>query len=238
MNEDLRHIVECLLFAAEKPLTLDTLRQVLSEADTRAIRAALQALTVEYERRGGGFFLREVAGGFQLRTRPAYAEYIRRLRQSTPPRLSRPALETLAIIAYHQPLIRTEIERLRGVDCGGVLRVLLERRIVRVIGRKEIPGRPLIYATTRHFLEMFDLKDLKDLPSPKEIEAMVAADRGETLPETPPPHGFQPDLPFPEPSAAPASEPEPESVAQSESESNPPPASAADPAATEPPKNS
>jgi segregation and condensation protein B len=118
-----------------------------------------------------------VAGGFQFRTRPEYSQWVKKLIAPKPTRLSKAALETLAIIAYKQPIIRSEIEHIRGVDSGGVLRMLLEKNLIRVMGRKEIPGRPLIYGTTRHFLEVFELKNLKDLPTPKEIEEMgVAAD--------------------------------------------------------------
>jgi segregation and condensation protein B len=102
-------------------------------------------------------------------------QWIKRLLQPKPLRLSKAALETLAIIAYKQPVIRSDVEHIRGVDCGGVLRVLLERKFVRVLGRREIPGRPLIYATTKRFLEVFDLKNLKDLPTPKEIEEFGSA---------------------------------------------------------------
>ena len=129
----------------------------------------------EYEDRRGGFYLDEVAGGYQIRTRPEYTEWIKKLIQPKPLRLSKPALETLVIIAYKQPIIRSDIEHIRGVDCGGVLRVLLERKLVRILGRKEIAGRPLIYATTKRFLEVFDLKSLRDLPTPKEIEELGAA---------------------------------------------------------------
>ncbi len=171
--EDLKNIVESILFVAEEPLTVDRIKRVVADADTTEIRAALQALSQEYEDREGGFYLREVAGGFQFRTRPDYTEWVKRLLMPKPPRLSRAALETLAIIAYKQPAIRSDIEHLRGVDCGGVLRVLLERNLIRVLGRKDIPGRPLIYGTTRRFLEVFDLKDLKELPSPEEIESVA-----------------------------------------------------------------
>ena len=171
--EDLKNIVESILFVAEEPLTVDRIKRVVADADTTEIRAALQALSQEYEVREGGFYLREVAGGFQFRTRPDYTEWVKRLLMPKPPRLSRAALETLAIIAYKQPAIRSDIEHLRGVDCGGVLRVLLERNLIRVLGRKDIPGRPLIYGTTRRFLEVFDLKDLKELPSPEEIESVA-----------------------------------------------------------------
>ena len=171
--KDLKNIVESILFVAEEPLTVDRIKRLVVEAEAGEIRDALQALSQEYASRQGGVYLRQVAGGFQFRTRPDYTEWVKRLLQPKPPRLSRAALETLAIIAYKQPVIRSDVEHLRGVDCGGVLRVLLERNLIRVLGRKEIPGRPLIYGTTRKFLEVFDLKDLKDLPSPQEIESVA-----------------------------------------------------------------
>lgn len=182
MIKDLKNIIESLLFVAEEPLTVDALKKVLNLAETKEIRNALKELADEYEVRKGGFFLREVAGGYQLRTRPEYNQWIKRLIQPKPIRLSKAALETLAIVAYKQPIIRSDIEHIRGVDCGGILRMLLERKLIRVLGRKEIPGRPLIYATTKHFLQVFDLKDLKDLPTPREIEEL-----GEAQSENSPP---------------------------------------------------
>ncbi|MFC1875914.1 SMC-Scp complex subunit ScpB [Thermodesulfobacteriota bacterium] len=170
--DDLKNIIESLLFVAEEPLSIEQINQVLSLPDTKTIRQALNELIADYERRQGAFTLHEVAGGYQFRSRPDYVPWIRRLLQPKPSRLSKAALETLAIIAYKQPMIRSDVEHLRGVDCGGVLRMLLERKLIRVLGRKEIPGRPLIYATTKQFLQVFDLKNLKDLPSPKEIEAL------------------------------------------------------------------
>ncbi len=170
--EDIKYIIESLLFVSETPLTINRIQKVLGQDDTKEIHAALTALAVEYEARKGGFLLREVAGGYQIRSRPEYREWIKRLIQPTPLRLSKAALETLAIIAYKQPAIRSDIEHIRGVDCGGILRMLLERKLIRVLGRKQIPGRPLIYATTKQFLEIFDLKDLKDLPTPDEIESL------------------------------------------------------------------
>ena len=167
--DDLKNIIESLLFVAEAPLSLERLKQVTA-GETKEVRQALEDLANEYDARKGGFLLREVAGGYQIRTRPEYVDWIKRLLQPNPPRFSKAAMETLAIIAYKQPIIRSEVENIRGVDCGGVLRLLLERKLIRILGRKEIPGRPLIYATTKQFLEMFDLKDLKDLPTPKEIE--------------------------------------------------------------------
>ena len=168
--DNIKNIIESLLFASDEPLTLDRLKQIITDAGSQELRGVLEELKADYDERQGGFYLNEVAGGYQIRTRPQYKEWIKRLLQPRPQRLSKAALETLAIIAYKQPIIRSDIEHIRGVDCGGVLRMLLERQFIRVLGRKEIPGRPLIYATTKRFLEVFDLKDLKDLPTPKEIE--------------------------------------------------------------------
>lgn len=168
--ENLKNIIDSLLFVAEETLSLDRLKKILPQAEAEAIREAVAALQAEYDARPGGFYLAEVAGGYQFRSRPEYTPWIRRMVDPKPLRLSKAAMETLAVIAYKQPIIRADVEHIRGVDCGGVLRVLLERKLVRVLGRKEIAGRPLIYATTKTFLETFDLKDLHDLPSPKEIE--------------------------------------------------------------------
>ncbi len=173
--EDLKHIIESLLFVAEEPISLNRFKRIIAQVEGREIKEALTELAVEYETRRCVFYLDEVAGGWQIRSRPEYNEWIRKMIQPKPLRLSKAALETLVIIAYKQPIIRSDIEYLRGVDCGGVLRVLLERKLIRVLGRREIAGRPLIYATTKRFLEVFDLKDLKDLPTPKEIEELGAS---------------------------------------------------------------
>ena len=170
--DNLKNIIESLIFISDGPLTLDQIKGVLPGADPKQIRLMIYELIKEYETPQRGFYIREIAGGIQFRTRPEYKEYIAALLRSTPPKLSKAGLETLAIIAYKQPVIRADIEHIRGVDCGGVLRMLMERKLVRVLGRREIPGRPLIYATTKKFLEIFDLKSLKDLPTPKEIEEL------------------------------------------------------------------
>ena len=170
--EDIKNIIESLLLVAEEPLKIDRIKNILALAEKKEIQNALTELSSEYENRKGGFFLREVAGGYQIRTRPEYREWIKRLIQPKPLRLSKPALETLSIIAYKQPIIRSDIEHIRGVNCGGILRMLLERKLVRILGRKAIPGRPHIYATTKQFLEVFDLKNLEDLPTPKEISEL------------------------------------------------------------------
>ena len=173
--DDLKNIIESLLFVSDEPLSIDRFKNLIGQVETKEIRQALGELQADYEARRGGFYLNQVAGGYQIRTRSEYTEWIKRLLQPKPLRLSKAALETLAIIAYKQPVIRSDVEHIRGVDCGGVLRVLLERKFIRVLGRKEIPGRPLIYATTKRFLEVFDLKNLKDLPTPKEIEEFGSA---------------------------------------------------------------
>jgi segregation and condensation protein B len=172
--EDLKTIIESLLFVADKPMSIEKLAEIIEEADSQAIRAVLVLLLEEFNNPGRGFRLHEVAGGYQFRTHPECQAYIKRMLKPAPSRLSRAALETLAIIAYKQPIIRSDIEHIRGVDSGGVLRVLMEKKLIRVLGRREIPGRPLIYATTKHFLEVFDLKNLKDLPTPREIEELTS----------------------------------------------------------------
>ncbi len=153
MIKDLKNIIESLLFVAEGPLTIDRIKKVLNLTEAKEIHNALKELVDEYEVRQGGFSLHEVAGGYQLRTRPEYTQWIKLLIQPKPYRLSKSALETLAIAAYKQPIIRSAIEQIRGVDCGGILRMLLERKLIRVLGRKEIPGRPLIYASTKQFMD-------------------------------------------------------------------------------------
>jgi segregation and condensation protein B len=173
--DNLKQIVESLLFVAEEPLTVERIRSIIAVVTPDEVLNALSTLSDEYDSRDGGFYLREVAGGYQLRTRTEYTQWIKRLLQPKQQRLSKAALETLAIIAYKQPVIRNDVEYLRGVDCGGIMRMLLERKFIRILGRKEFPGRPMIYGTTRYFLEVFDLKDLKDLPTPKEIEALGKA---------------------------------------------------------------
>ncbi len=172
MTEPLKFIIECLLFVSEEPLSVQQLKTILEDAEPTDIRAALQDLIQEYDCRGGGFGLKQVAGGYQFRTNSDYSAWVKKLLKPSPARLSRAALETLAIIAYKQPIIRSDVEHIRGVDCGSVLRMLLEKKLIRVLGRKDIPGRPMIYGTTRQFLEVFNLKDLRDLPSPKEIESL------------------------------------------------------------------
>jgi len=170
MAKSLKLILEALLFSSDKPLAIKDFRNCLPEADTSDIKNALKVLEHDYEVMDRSYILKEVAGGYQFRTRSEYGSYILKMLQSTPNRLSRAAMETLAIIAYKQPILRHEIERLRGVDVGGILRTLLEKGLIRIMGRKNLPGRPLIYGTAKRFLEVFDLRDISSLPKLKEIK--------------------------------------------------------------------
>ena len=172
MNSDLSSIIESLIFTADSALSTDRLCELLNEYERDQIKEALADTVAYYQGRGGGFELVEVAGGWQFRTRPVYHSYITRQIKTRASKFSQSALETLAIIAYRQPITRAEVEHLRGVDCGGVLKSLLEKHLVRILGKKDIPGRPLIYGTSKEFLEVFGLKDLKSLPTLREIQAL------------------------------------------------------------------
>lgn len=165
---ELKALVEGLLLVADVPLCPERVAQVL-EIDPPQALALLQMLQEEYDSDRRGMVLHRIDGGFQLRTRPEHAEWIRRFRKSRPFRFSRASLETLAIVAYRQPVTRAEIEYLRGVDSGGVVRSLLDKRLIRIQGKKDIPGKPLIYGTSREFLELFGLQSLAGLPTLKEF---------------------------------------------------------------------
>ena len=181
-RDELKAVIESLLFASDGPLTLPRLGEVLEGVEQRDIASALQELQAEYEAAGRGFWLAEVANGYQLRTPKENADWVKRLYRDRPARMTRATLETLAIVAYKQPVTRAEIEAIRGVDVEGVLASLLERRLVRIVARKDIPGRPFLYGTTPEFLEMFNLKDLSHLPTLKEMEEMVSPPAEETPP--------------------------------------------------------
>jgi segregation and condensation protein B len=173
MMDRLQAIVESLLFAAAAPVPLARLVQALDGHDRREVAAAVRRLGETYEREGRGLRVVEVAGGFQIRTVAEHGPWVRRLLGGKPPRLSRPMLETLAIIAYRQPCTRPEIEAIRGVDVDAVVTTLLERRMIRIVGRKEAPGRPILYGTTPEFLEVFGLPDLEALPPLRDLGEMA-----------------------------------------------------------------
>jgi segregation and condensation protein B len=179
VNSGLSSIIESLIFAADSALSTDRICELLHEFGQDEIKSALAEAVAYHRERCGGFDLVEVAGGWQFRTRPAFHSYITRHIKSKTSKFSQSALETLAIIAYRQPITRVEVEHLRGVDCGGLLRSLLEKHLVRILGKKDIPGRPLIYGTSKEFLEIFGLRDLKSLPTLREIQALDAVTKYE-----------------------------------------------------------
>ena len=174
-SKRLRSILESLLFAAGDPVPLGKLVQLLPGYEKRDVVRTLTELGEEYARDERGFRLQQIAGGYQLRTSRANAEFVKALLAQRPVRLTRASLETLAVIAYRQPVTRPEIEAIRGVDVDAVLTTLLERRLVRVLGRKDVVGRPLLYGTTPEFLETFGLKDLASLPTLEELGSSADA---------------------------------------------------------------
>ncbi|MBK6848580.1 MAG: SMC-Scp complex subunit ScpB [Proteobacteria bacterium] len=165
-GEPLRRILESLIFAADKPLTSQQLRRITG-ASAAAIEGALERSRELFAQTG--LELVSVGGGHHFRTDPQHAHWVRQIFGARPQRLTRPMLEALAIIAYRQPVTRPEVEDIRGVDCGGTLRLLLERNLIRIIGKKEDVGRPLLYGTTKYFLEFFQLKELRGLPTLREF---------------------------------------------------------------------
>ncbi len=168
-------LLEGLLFAAAAPVPVARLAEALDGPERRQIVRALAILEARLEDEGRGLRLCRVAGGYQLRTLAEHGPWIRRLLGGKPPRLSRAMLETLAIIAYRQPCTKPEIESIRGVDVDAVLSTLLERRMTRIVGRKEAPGRPILYGTTREFLEVFSLPDLDALPPLRDLGELAEA---------------------------------------------------------------
>lgn len=174
MNDrELKRVVEALLFAADGPLGRDEIRAVLDGPGRAEIDRAVAALAEEYESEERALQVVEVAGGFQFTSKPRYHRHIRRLfRRKRESRMTPAALETLAVIAYRQPVPRSEIERIRGVNVDGVLQTLMRRNLIRVAGREKAIGRALLYATTREFLLCFGLNDLGELPSYEEVERL------------------------------------------------------------------
>ena len=170
-------IVEALLFASDHPLSFNTLLSLIGSIDASRLQAVIGTLRRRYEQNGHSFQIIEIAGGYQMCTRPRYARWVKELyRDRTSTRLSKPALETLAIIAYQQPIVRTDIETIRGVNIEGVLKTLLQRNLITIRGRKKAPGRPLLYGTTDDFLRYFGLNRISDLPTREELKSLIQAD--------------------------------------------------------------
>jgi segregation and condensation protein B len=176
-----RRLIEALILAAPEPISLARLAQIVPDCTPGVAKDRINELNTEYQEQDRSFEIWEVAGGYQIRTRAEFSGYLQQLRKERPLRLSHAALESLAIIAYKQPATRGELEAVRGVDTGAVLKGLLERRLIRILGHKEVPGRPLLYGTSKRFLEVFGLESLKKLPSLRELEEL-AREQGVELP--------------------------------------------------------
>ncbi|MFH1753576.1 MAG: SMC-Scp complex subunit ScpB [Candidatus Omnitrophota bacterium] len=170
-RDEAKKVVEVLLFVSEKPLVIDNIVKILDGFDKESIRSIIEELNGDYAQTGRAFSAVEVGGGFQILTDPFYAPWVRKLLlKDKKHRLSAPSLETLAIIAYKQPVTRADIEAIRGVNIEGVLETVLERNLVKIVGRREIPGRPFVYGTTKTFLTQFGLNSLDDLPKLKDFD--------------------------------------------------------------------
>ena len=181
-DNEIKRVLESLLFVSGEPLSADRVKNVLEEIDRGKIRNMFWELQHEYEMRQSGLRIVEVAGGFQVVTRPELAVWIKKLKKvKQSARLSKPSLETLAIVAYKQPIVKSEIEEIRGVDSSGVLKGLLDKHMIKIIGRKDVPGKPILYATTKEFLQYLGLRDIADLPTLKELSDLILEeDAGDT----------------------------------------------------------
>lgn len=186
--ENLQAAIEALLFVVDEPLSRQRLYELFSDVEGTAIEDALEGLKQRYSKEKSGVVLREIAGGFQLATRQEFDEYIRNyLRVKRRTQLSRQALETLAIVAYEQPITIPEIREIRGLDPSGVVKTLLERRMIKIVGRKDVVGRPFLYRTTDEFLIHFGLRSLDDLPKPEEFAELI----GESFPDNATPDSWR-----------------------------------------------
>ncbi|MCP3983163.1 MAG: SMC-Scp complex subunit ScpB [bacterium] len=173
-----KQIVEALILASPEPVSAQRLAQIVPYLKPAKAKELVAELDGEYREQERAFEVWEVAGGYQIRTRPDFSGYLKALHAERPLRLSRAALETLSVIAYKQPATRAEVEHIRGVDVGATVKSLVDRKLLRIAGHREVPGRPMLYATTRRFLEVFGLAKLDDLPTLREIEELLPADSG------------------------------------------------------------
>ena len=239
-DETLKALIEGILYVAPEPVTLDAIVKSLEGEERERVKAKLQELIEDYERAEHGIQIRQIAGGYKFSTKPEHHEVLRKFVKSLKPpvRLSKPALETLAVIAYRQPVTLPEIDAIRGVDCGGVIHTLLEKKLVVTAGRKNVVGRPILYRTSRDFLVHFGLKDVSELPSLKEFEELARQALGSELAlmemgaasaptsaaeeqaaaETPPAEAPAEETPPPE---APAGESSEDAMAESATETDP-----------------
>jgi segregation and condensation protein B len=204
----LESILESLIFASDRPLALLDFKRLIGERDAKKLTVALEA--VQARHRGTGIELASTAGGWQFRTSAENAAWVAKLVAGRPARLSRAMLETLAIVAYRQPITRPEIDEIRGVDCGPVLKTLLDRALIRMIGKKEEVGRPILYGTTPEFLRTFSLKDLTELPTLRQFHELGAAEQAKVDAEAPLPAGEAGASGAPAPRVMPAPSPLPD----------------------------
>jgi segregation and condensation protein B len=172
-DSERRRIVEAVILGAPEPISAQRVAAVIPYCKPEKVKALVEDLNAEYAELGRSFEIGRVAGGYQVRTLPEFATYLQQIQPQRPLRLSKAALETLAIVAYRQPVTRAEIEDVRGVDAGAVVRGLLDRKLIRITGHKEVPGRPMLFGTTRRFLEVFGLEKLEDLPSLRQLEDLA-----------------------------------------------------------------
>jgi segregation and condensation protein B len=169
--DDIKSIMEALILASENPISVDKIADVTGSTDKKELAGRLQEMVHFYRERRGGICLQEVAGGFQFRTRSDLGPWIKKLK-GLRSLLTPTSLETLAIIAYRQPVVKSDIDKIRGVDAGGAIKKLLEKKLIRIMGRKDVPGKPMIYGTTKKFLEVYNLQDLSDLPTLQELKEL------------------------------------------------------------------
>jgi len=177
-RDEIKSVLESLLFVADGPQSVQRLGEVLDQADRETIQSLLRELQNDFEGQNRGSRVLEVAGGYQLRTPKSNSEAVKKFLGGRPARMGKATLETLAIVAYRQPITKAEIEAIRGVDVDGVITTLLERNLIRAVARKDVPGRPFLYGTTPEFLQLFNMKDLSQLPTLKEMDEI-------SLPEIP-----------------------------------------------------
>jgi segregation and condensation protein B len=168
-----RRIIEALILSCPEPISAEKLAEIIPYCKPGQAKDLVNELNTEYVEQDRSFEIWEVAGGFQIRTRAEFSGYLQKLQKERALRLSPAALETLAIVAYRQPVTRAEIEEVRGVDVGATVRSLLERHLIRIAGQREVPGRPMLYTTTRRFLEVFGIESLKHLPSLRELDELA-----------------------------------------------------------------
>jgi segregation and condensation protein B len=187
---ELAATVEAILFAADSPLPVARIAAVAQLGGVKLVKQAIADLTARYESSGAAFRIEQIAGGYQMRTLPQYGDVLERLYNTrSDSKLSQAAMETLAVIAYRQPILRADIESIRGVACGEVLRGLMEKQLVKITGRADVPGRPMLYGTTKRFLELFGLAGLEDLPRVEELRS--GAQKPAAAPQPQPPEPTQ-----------------------------------------------